>query len=180
MKAYMDAGILPDDILNYDEGATHTAFLNGEAVFGRNWPYMNGMIAAGDQEVTSDQVDFAPLPAGGSVGGWILGINAASQNKEGAEEFLSFVAGPEGQKINATVGSYLPGYNELLEDADVQASNALLTNPGFTKALEMTIARPVVANYAEVSDQIQLLTHSFLSGNSELEEAVSGIEAVLE
>lgn len=180
MKAYMDAGILPDDILNYDEGATHTAFLNGEAVFGRNWPYMNGMIAAGDQEVTSDQVDFAPLPAGGSVGGWILGINAAGQNKEGAEEFLSFVAGPEGQKINATVGSYLPGYNELLEDADVQASNALLTNPGFTKALEMTIARPVVANYAEVSDQIQLLTHSFLSGNSELEEAVSGIEAVLE
>lgn len=179
MKAYADAGILPDDILNYDEGATHTAFLNGEAVFARNWPYMNGMIAAGDQTVKSDQVDFAPLPQGGSVGGWILGINAASQNKEGAQEFLSFIAGPEGQKINATVGSYLPGFNELLDDADVQASNALLTNPGFTKALEMTIARPVVPNYAEVSDEIQLQTHRFLSGNSELEDAVSAIEAVL-
>lgn len=179
MKAFMDAGVVPEDILSYDEGATHTAFINGESVFARNWPYMNGMIAAGDQEVKSEQVDYAPLPTGGSVGGWILGINAASENKEGAQEFLSFIAGPEGQKINATVGSYLPGFNELLEDADVQGSNALLTNPGFAKALEMTIARPVVPNYAEVSDEIQLLTHGFLSGNTELDEAVSGIEAVL-
>lgn len=179
MKAFQDAGILPDDILNYDEGATHTAFLNGESVFARNWPYMNGMIAAGDQTVKLEQVDYAPLPSGGSVGGWILGINSASSNKDGAKEFLTFISGPEGQKINATVGSYLPGFNDLLEDDEVKESNALLTNPGFTKALEMTIARPVVPNYAEVSDAIQTATHKYLSGNGTLEEAVTAIEEAL-
>ncbi len=180
MKAFMDAGVLPDDILTYDEGSTHTAFINGESVFARNWPYMNGMIAAGDQVVKSDQVDYAPLPDGGTVGGWILGINTASANKEGALEFLGFISGPEGQKINATVGGYLPGFNKLLEDADVQASNALLTNPGFKKALEKTIARPVVPNYAEVSDLIQIATHKLLSGNGQLEETITQIETLLQ
>jgi multiple sugar transport system substrate-binding protein len=179
MKEFVTSGVTPKDIMVYTEGETHNAFLNGESVFARNWPYMNGMAASGEYTVKAEQVGYAPLPAGGTVGGWILGINSNSQNKEGAEAFLKFIAGPEGQKINATVGSYLPGFNALLEDAGVKASNALLTNDGFAKALSTTIARPVVANYSEVSDAIQIKAHEYLSGNGELDAAVDTISSQL-
>ncbi len=171
MKAFVDADSAPEDILNYTEGETANAFVNGEAVFARNWPYMNGMIASGEHNVKMEQVGYAPLPNGGSVGGWLVGINAASQNK--------VLAGPEGQKINATAGSYLPGFNGLLEDSEVLAANTLLEDEGFQNALQNTIARPVVANYSEVSDQIQINTHQYLSGNGDLDTAVTNIEEVL-
>ncbi len=180
MKEMMDKGLTPEDILNYTGMETANAFLNGETVFARNWPYVNGMLQTGEHDVKIEQVDYAPLPGGGSVGGWILGINANSNNLEGAEEFLSFISGPEGQKINAIEGSYLPGYNALLEDQEVLDSNKLLTNEGFQNALSTTISRPVVPNYSEVSDKIQISTHEFLSGNGSLEDAVKGIEEALE
>ncbi len=180
MNAFTTSGVAPKDLLVYTEGETHNAFLNGESVFARNWPYMNGMAASGEYNVKADQVGYAPLPAGGTVGGWILGINANSQNIEGAEAFLAFIAGPEGQKINATVGSYLPGFNDLLEDADVLGANALLTNEGFSNALATTIARPVVANYSELSDIIQINAHGYLSGNAGLDAAVEAISSQLE
>lgn len=180
MKMFADSKVTPDDILTYTEGETHAAFLNGDTVFARNWPYMSGMASSGDYDVKIDQVGFAPLPNGGTVGGWIVGINGNSEKKDGAASFIAFLAGPEGQKINATTGGYLPGFNALLEDTSVVESNPLLTNAGFTKALSMTIARPVVANYSEVSDAIQVKAHEYLSGNGELNEAVTTIEEKLQ
>ncbi|MDF2839271.1 MAG: transporter substrate-binding protein [Clostridia bacterium] len=179
MAKFVKSKATPEDILAYTEGETHNAFLNGEAVFARNWPYMNGMAASGEYNVKAEQVGFAPLPTGSTVGGWILGVNANSTKMDGAKDFLSFIAGPKGQKINATVGSYMPGFNALLADSDVLAANALLTNTGFQNALKATIARPVVANYSEVSDVIQIKAHEFLSGNGKLEDAVKAIEEKL-
>ncbi len=179
MKQFVDSPSAPEDILNYTEGETDNAFTQGEAVFARNWPYQNGMIATGEFPVQPEQVSYAPLPNGGSVGGWLLGINANSAKMDGAKAFISFVAGPEGQKINATVGSYLPGFNDLLEDADVLAANSLLSDPAFQIALQNTIARPVVANYSEVSDAIQIAAHQYLSGNGELAPAVGAIQEAL-
>jgi multiple sugar transport system substrate-binding protein len=179
MKQFADSDATPKDILVYTEGETHNAFLNGESVFARNWPYMNGMAASGDYTIDDTKIGRAPLPNGGTVGGWILGINTKSERQEAAEAFIQFLAGPEGQKINATIGSYLPGFNDLLNDEEVQASNALLTDPGFQNALAKTIARPVVENYSEVSDTIQISAHEYLSNNGELVDAVAAIEEVL-
>lgn len=180
MQKFEKSKATPQDILSYTEGETHNAFLNGETVFARNWPYMNGMAASGEYAVKADQVGYAPLPQGGTVGGWILGINANSSKMEGAKAFLTFIAGPEGQKINATVGSYMPGFNALLSDSEVLGANALLTNTGFQNALKKTIARPVVANYSEVSDAIQIKAHEFLSGNGALEDAEKAITEKLQ
>lgn len=179
MNALKTSKAAPADILAYTEGESHNAFLNGEAVFLRNWPYVNGMVASGEYTVKSEQVAYAALPNGGTVGGWILGLNSSSKNMDGAKAFIQFLAGPEGQKINATVGSYMPGFNALLSDAEVQKANALLPSPAFQLALSKTIARPVVANYAEVSDKIQIEAHKYLSGNGSLEDAVKAIEEAL-
>lgn len=179
MSKFEKSKATPEDILVYTEGESQAAFTNGESVFLRNWPYVNGMIASGEQAVKADQVGFAPLPTGSTVGGWILGLNANGTKMDAAKDFLKFIAGPEGQKINATVGSYMPGFNALLSDSDVLAANALLTNTGFQNALKATIARPVVANYSEVSDTIQIKAHEYLSGNGKLDDAVKAIEEKL-
>ncbi|MYL34671.1 extracellular solute-binding protein [Pontibacillus yanchengensis] len=183
MYEFTEASWTPDDILNYTEGETHTAFENGNAVFARNWPYMFGRLKNPEDsgaKVKMENVGIAPLPNGGSVGGWLLGINANSEKKEGAWEFIQFMAGPEGQKIMSTEGGYLPGYNPLLEDEDVLNSNELLTLDPFQKALKSTISRPVSPDYAKVSDTIQVSTHKYLSSGEGLEDAVNKIEGAVE
>ncbi|MBO8156567.1 MAG: extracellular solute-binding protein [Bacillaceae bacterium] len=181
MYDFTTADWTPENILTFTEGETHTAFENGDAVFARNWPYMYGRIKNPDTgaAVTPEQVGVAPLPNGGAVGGWLLGISKFSENKEGAWEFLSFLAGPEGQKIMSTEGGYLPGYAPLMEDQEVLGSNDMLSFEGFQNALNSTIARPVSPNYSETSDTIQVSTHKYLSSGNGLDEAAQAIEDAL-
>lgn len=165
------------DILNYMEGETHTNFEQGNAVFARNWPYQFGRIKGQEDgvKVTVDQVGIAPLPNGGSVGGWLLGINKKSKDVDGAWEFVKFAAGPDGQKIMSTQGGYLPGYNTLLEDQEVIGANDMLSYEGFKKALGNTIARPVSPEYSKVSDTIQIEAHKYLSSGEGLDAAAEAI-----
>ena len=177
LKAMVDSKASPADILNYSEGETHNSFIKGTSVFARNWPYQWGMIAS-DGTIKQDVVDVAPLPGGSTVGGWLLGINKNSLHQEGAWDFMKFVA-TDGQKIMSVQGGYLPGYNAMLTDADVIAANAMLSMPGFQKALATTISRPVSAHYSETSDAIMNAAHSYLSGEMELAAAVDTIKAAL-
>ncbi len=177
MYKFTTAPFSPKDILNFTEGETHTNFEQGNAVFARNWPYQFGRIKGQEEgvKVQVDQVGIAPLPNGGSVGGWLLGINKNSKNTDGAWEFISYAAGKEGQKIMSTEGGYLPGFNALLNDADVKSSNAMLSYPGFQKALTTTIARPVSPEYAKVSDTIQVEAHKYLSSGSGADASTQAI-----
>ena len=172
-KALTDSKATPADILNYAEGETE-AFMNGVAVFARNWPYMKGC----DTTLTDDQIGYAPLPGGSCVGGWLLGINKNSANAEGAFEFIKYLAS-EGQIVQATDGGHLPGYTAALNDSSVLAKNPMLTDAGFQKALSTTVSRPVSSNYAEASDAIQIAVHAYLSGDAELAATVSAVEAAL-
>ncbi|MEC1722803.1 extracellular solute-binding protein [Schinkia azotoformans] len=181
MYVFTTASYSPKDILNYMEGETHTNFEQGNAVFARNWPYQFGRIKGQEDGVTVkvDQVGIAPLPNGGSVGGWLLGINKNSKNAEGAWEFIQFLAGPEGQKIMSIQGGYLPGFNALLEDQEVIAGNDMLSYEGFKNALSNTIARPVSPEYSKVSDTIQIEAHKYLSSGEGLDAAVEAIQAAI-
>ena len=172
-KALTDSSATPADILNYAEGETE-AFMNGVAVFARNWPYMNGCATT----LTADQIGYAPLPGGSCVGGWLLGINKNSANVEGAFEFAKYLA-TDGQVVQATQGGHLPGYNATLADSSVLAANPMLTDAGFKAALATTVSRPVSSNYAEASDAIQISVHAYLSGDAELADTVAAVNAAL-
>lgn len=178
MYKFTKAPFSPKDILNFTEAETHTNFEQGNAVFARNWPYAFGRIKGQEDGVTikTDQVGIAPLPNGGSVGGWLLSLNKNSKHVDGAWEFVKFAAGEEGQKIMSTEGGYLPGFNTLLDNADVKSKNEMLTYPGFQKALTTTIARPVSPEYSKVSDTIQVNAHKYLSSGTGLDEAVKAVE----
>ncbi len=180
MKNMVDSEATPDDILVYQEAETATSFTNGESVFARNWPYQWGLLTEENGSVVmQDQVDIAPLPGGSCIGGWLVAMNANSENKDGAWAFLDYIASGEGQKIFCTVGSYVPGYNALLDDEDVLSANELLTKDGFITALDNTIARPSSDNYDELSDSLQIAIHTYLSGEAELDETVQQVEDLL-
>ncbi|HEY2421449.1 MAG TPA: extracellular solute-binding protein [Neobacillus sp.] len=179
MYKFTQAPFEPKDLLNFTEGETHTSFEQGNAVFERNWPYAFGRIKGKESGVTVavDQVGIAPLPNGGSVGGWLLGINKNSKQLDGAWEFIKFAAGEEGQKVMSTQGGYLPGYNALLNNDEVKSSNVMLSYPGFQKALTTTIARPVSPEYSKASDTIQVQAHKYLSSGAGIDEAVKAVES---
>ncbi len=176
MKKFVDSDAVPADILNYTEGETHTSFIEGKSVFARNWPYQYGMISGDDSSITVEQVTVAPLPKGDTVGGWLLAVNKLSENKDGAFAFITFLSGEEGQKIMSTQGGYVPGFNTLLEDADVMAANAMLSMDGFKNAVTNTIPRPVSAEYSKLSDTIQVNAHKYLSGSQEIDATVAAIQ----
>ncbi|GER67129.1 trehalose/maltose ABC transporter substrate-binding protein [Weizmannia acidilactici] len=178
MYNFTKAAWAPKDLLNYMESETVNSFVQGKSVFARNWPYQYGTVKAGGEgvKIKIQDVGIAPLPNGGAVGGWLLGINKNSKHIEGAWEFMKFVAGKEGQKIMSTKGGYLPGYNALLNDPAVQKENKMLTMPGFQKALKTTIARPVSAKYNKVSDTIQIAAHKYLSTGKNLDDAAKTIQ----
>jgi multiple sugar transport system substrate-binding protein len=178
MYKFATAPFSPKDILNFTEGETHTTFEQGKAVFARNWPYMFGRINGQEEgvTVTVDNVGIAPLPNGGSVGGWLLGLNKNAKNLDGAWEFMKFAAGAQGQKIMSQEGNYLPGFNALLDDKEVQATNVMLSYEGFQKALGSTIARPVSPDYSKVSDTIQIQAHKYLSSGEGLDQVAEAIQ----
>lgn len=178
MKAMADSDGTPADILNYMEAETDNSFKKGGSVFARNWPYMWGSTKD-DGTLTTDQLDVAPLPGGGSVGGWLLAMNKNSQNKEGAWALMKFIATAEGQKLMSTQGGYLPGFNETLEDPEVIAGNELLSMPGFQTALTTSIARPVSAEYTKLSDALQQSIYAYLSGDADIDTTVTEVEATL-
>jgi multiple sugar transport system substrate-binding protein len=179
MKQVSDSKVVPKDILKYTEGETHTSFITGKSIFARNWPYQYGMISGKDSVIKTTQVGVAPLPNGGSVGGWLLGVNKDSKNLDGAWEFIKYAAGKDGQKIMSTKGGYLPGFNELLNDPSVLAANGMLKFQGFKNAIKTTISRPVSPEYSKVSDTIQINVHKYLSGGQDINKTVSEIEKAL-
>jgi multiple sugar transport system substrate-binding protein len=179
MKNAVDSKATPDDILVYEESDAANNFVSGEAVFCRNWPYVWGTLNE-ETAVSKDQVGVAPLPDGGCIGGWLLGINANSKNKEGAWELLNFFTSMEGQKVFCTVGSHCPGFNAVMEDQEVLDANELLNSEAFQKALTTTIARPISDKYTEVSDGIQIAAHKYLAGEEELENTAERINNLLQ
>ncbi len=177
MKALIDSKATPDNIMTYTEGETHNSFIKGESVFARNWPYQWGMIKS-EGTITTDQAGVAPLPGGSTVGGWLLAINKNSANQEGAFEFLKFLNSEAGQVIMST-GGYLPGNNAMLSNEEIIKNNALLSMEGFKNALKTTIARPVSAEYAKVSDALQQAIYGYLNGSTDIDTAVTAVQAAL-
>ena len=179
MKKAVDSEATPEDILVYQEDQTANSLINGDCVFARNWPYAWALMTD-ETAVHQDQVEIAPLPIGSCIGGWLAAINANSEHKDGAWAFLDFLTSMDGQVIYAAGRGCAPGWTAAAEDAQVKEGNKLLENPGFVAALNNTIARPSSDNYQELSDNLQILMHKYLSGEADIDSTVTELESLLE
>lgn len=179
MKKIVDAGIVPANFNAFQENECTNMFTSGEAIFMRNWPGTYATATNPEASKVAENVGVTVLPAGdagnaATLGGWGWMINRNSKNPRAAWDFIKFVAGPEGQKINALVASQPPTYMPLYEDADVLAANPHFAN--MAESLAAAFARPVSPIYSALSEIMQINISAVLLGQMTVEDAVVAME----
>lgn len=174
---------VPQNISTFTEIESHTAFLEGQAPFIRNWPYQYALSNDPKQSKIVNKVGVASLPKGdhdsaSALGGWMTGISKNSKHKKEAWEFIKFITGSEGQKI-AALKSLAPTYLPVYDDPEVQKAIPLFANKGFVEGVSKSIPRPVTPDYAVVSDAIQVEVSKAITGSQSAEDTVKNIEEKL-
>ncbi|UIO45115.1 ABC transporter substrate-binding protein [Brevibacillus brevis] len=181
MIEVVKSDFVPTNITTFMEPESHTAFLEGQAAFIRNWPYQFALAQDQAQSKIVDQVAIAPLPAGdagsaAALGGWMGGINKFSKHPKEAWEFLKFMTGPEGQKISAIEGGLAPTYLPAYDEADVQKASPLFANKDFVDGVSAAVSRPTTPIYPKISEVIQIEVSKALAGQQTAEQAVQNME----
>jgi len=137
--AIHDHHITPRSVLGHDELDTLARFAAGDAVFMRNW---HGAMARLKEGEYADDVAFAPplTGRGALAGGWLLAVNARSEQPDLAFEFVEFMAGEGAQRQLVQKRGQGPALAALAVGEDLP--------PG---ALEAPVLRPRSPHYFELS-----------------------------
>ncbi len=172
---------VPSNVTTFTEPETDQAFIEGQTPLVRNWPYEFASANDKDTSKIVGKVAVAPLPAGdkgsaAALGGWSAGINKYSKHPKESWEFLKFMAGAEGQKIDAIYGSHAPTLTKLFDDKEVLDANPFFADKGFQAALAAAVPRPVAANYQEISEIIQIHVSKAIAGEETVDEAAAAME----
>jgi len=181
-------GIAPQSVAQYTEQESAATFLNGDAVFCRNWPYMYALAADPEQsKIKQDQISVAPLPAGSGpngksvsgLGGWSFLINAAMDEKtqDAAWKFIEFASAPEQQKFRAIEGGFLPTLKALYDDQDVlDAVPVIKLAP---EVLSRTVPRPISPYYSDMSLEMAERFNDTLTGKTTPTKAIETLQGSL-
>jgi ABC-type glycerol-3-phosphate transport system substrate-binding protein len=174
-------------VANYREYESDVTFMvHGDAVFNRNWPFTYVLLGSDPRsKVKTEQVGVSPLPVGNGqrrtascLGGTVMMINAFSEMKEEAWEFVRFFTSEESQKTRALEAGRLPTRKALFEDPEVLEALPMIA--GAKEALLNVRPRPVSARYSEMSRAMALQFNSVLRGNTMPEEAIETLQGELQ
>jgi trehalose/maltose transport system substrate-binding protein len=178
----------PRDVTTYQEGEAHTAFVEGNAAFMRNWPYAYsiGQDPKSSKIVGKFSVTVLPHSPGGksvaTVGGWQLGVNKYSKHVDAAIEFVRYMTSAPVQKFDAITNTNVPTIPSVAKDPAVVKVNPYL-KPAI--ATVPRVARPSTvlgAHYNEGSKAIYQGINQILNGrpaSSVLPSIQSKLERIL-
>ncbi|HYZ06753.1 MAG TPA: ABC transporter substrate-binding protein [Rubrobacter sp.] len=177
--------ISPEAVTVYKEDESAGAFLNGDAVFLRNWPYVYALVGTSDYpELKPEQVGVSELPSAdgepgnGTVGDQPLYISSTAKDPDATWKFIQFLTAPEQQKIRAVEGAYLPTRTALYSDPEIQEKVPVV--PLAQEALQHTRPRPVSPYYSDMSLEMAEQFNASLSGDISPEEAARTLKEQLE
>jgi multiple sugar transport system substrate-binding protein len=185
-QSMISEGVAPQAVANYTFSGSATAFLNGDSVFCRNWPFMYG--AAGNPEMSKikrEQVGVSPLPVGegqsestSCLGGWNLLINASSQMQDEAWEFVQFMTSEESQKAYTLSASTLPTLHALYDDREILEEVPVVALS--REALQNARPRPISPYYSEMAREMAEQFNNVLRGAISPEVAVETLQSELQ
>ena len=171
-------GVAPGAVPSYKEYESYTVFLEGDAVFMRNWPSVYARAADPSlSDVEQERIEVAALPvlregdrAYSGLGGWNLMVNAESENKtDAAWAFMRYLAAPAQQKERALEGGYLPTLKGCYEDADILEKVPVITRG--KEAIQNVRSRPATPFYHDMSLTMAERFHASLAGTVSPEQA---------
>lgn len=176
-------GVTPPAVTTFREEEAWTEFLEGRAVFMRNWPYVYGLLAQGEGTLDPTQVGVTTLPALSTehtsyscLGGWNLMVNAdaPSERRDAAWTFIQYMTSPAVQRERAVEGGFLPTRSTLYDDADLKQAA-----PGVAlgrAAVAQARVRPVSPHYLRMSPRIARAFTRTLRGDLTGREAVRRLQ----
>lgn len=174
-------GYIPKEALGFKETESLNAFVAGQLVFLRNWPYA-AAIANGKGSKVVGKFGIAPLPGpsghgASSLGGHSLGISAYSKYKATALDFLKFIESDAVQRNNLTVGTLAPVTTALYSDPELTKKFTYL--PTLLKSIETAVPRPVTPFYPGVTEAIETNAYAALQGQVDTKTALTNMQAAI-
>jgi len=151
--------IAPVGVLTYQEPESLDIFIQGKAVFHRNWPYAWEVSNNPERSKIVGKVGITRLPhfennrSYSTLGGWQVGISSYSKNKEAAWIFVKFLTSERIQKLLALKAGRAPTRKALYEDVEI-----LKTYPHFSDMKDVFLTaypRPRTPLYPAVSNVLQ-------------------------
>ena len=178
-------GVAPRAVANYTLLESLTAFLNGDAIFCRWWPSLYGTASdPGMSKIKPEQMGVSPLPVGDEqrqttscLGGDNLLINASSEMKDEAWEFIRFITSEESQKTWALAEPNVPARKTLYDHRQVLDAMPVISTT--KKALQSARLRPVSPYYSEISRKMAEQFNSVLTDDTLPEQAVETLQSEL-
>jgi len=161
-------------------------FTAGQAAFLRNWSYVYSIAQDPKASQVVNKVGVVPLPhfAGGEsaacLGGYQYGINAATQNREAAVDFLTWMSSPATQLHFALQLGIAPTRPAVFDDQKLGAEQPFMQQ--LKSVFTGATPRPVTPKYAQVTLAIQSgVSRALATGNvkAELDAANEKITSVV-
>lgn len=184
-RSLVAEGISPEAVANFKEDEASGAFLRGDAVFMRMWPYAYDFLSDPQQSsLETSQVGLSQVPVASTAidpvnvgGGWSFYVNA-NTDPDVAWELIQFMSAPEQQKQMALEGSYLPTRPELYEDEEI--IKALPAVRLGKDAILNTTTPPVSAYYSDMSLAMSEQFNANILGDSSPQESAEALQSALE
>ncbi len=157
----------PRDVTTYQEGEAHTAFVEGNAAFMRNWPYAYSIGADPKTSKIVGKFSVTVLPHGpggksvGTVGGWQLGVNKYSKHVDASIEFVRYLTSAPVQKFDAITNTNVPTIPAVAKDPAVVKVNPYL--------------KPAIANVARVARPSNILGAHYNEGSKAIYQGINQI-----
>lgn len=185
-RQLVESGVAPEAVTEFREQDAADAFLSGNAVFMRNWPFVYGLFGQEGVSLSQEQVGVAPIPTGpgenrqsySCLGGWNLMISAFSANQEAAWSFIRYAAAEAQQRTRAENGGFLPTLSSLYDDQSLTEAVPVL---GLGRdAIRNARVRPETPFYADMSQRMAIAFNRVLLGELSGEEAASRLQDELQ
>ena len=161
--------ITPRNVTTFQEGEAHTAFVNGDAMFMRNWPYAYSIGAEAGSKIKG-KFSVTVLPHGtsgksvGTVGGWQLAVSKYSKHKGASIEFVRYMTSPAVEKFDAIFNTNVPTIPSVAKDKAVVKANPYLKPQIATVARVTRPAKYLKTHYNEGSKAIYQGINQILNG----------------
>ncbi len=167
--------IAPKDVLSLTVDDGRVVFNEGRAVFNINWDYAWGRYQ-GDDSAVKGKVGVGPNPTFKKpvsvLGGWNLGINKFSKNREAALAFIRFITTDEMATWMVLNSSQTSPNKAAMSTPDYVKKNPMLIK-ALAENYDLAVSRPVTPVYAEITEVISQDVMPALFGETTAEAALS-------
>src|SRR5919199_1346790 len=175
LRDTINKGMSPSGVSTYGEEETRMLFQNGGSVFLRNWPYVWKLANQEDSKVKGKigikvMLQGAGQQGGSCLGGWGLGMSTTTKHPEEAWRLMQYMSSKETMRRYVLNSGEISAYKSLFKDPEIVAKYPHF--PQLLEAVQQSVLRPPIAQYAQASDILQRYLSAAFTGGMNPKDAM--------